>query len=92
MIKLRGQEFEVKFGYKSHKELQKLIKESGQEPVDFIDGKEALVVQIGLRHCLPDVTIEEIENEFENLNMPQIMDLITPYLKFYSPNAVLPKL
>ena len=91
MIKLRGQEHELKFGFQAHKELQEIIKKSGQDPVEFISGKEPLLIQISLKKVIPDVSIEEIEEAIEEMSYPELNQLLMPYLKYYSPNAELPK-
>jgi len=90
-IKLNDQEFELKFTFKSHKLLQKAIKDSGKEAVEYLnEDNYPTIVKVSLLDNKPDATIEEIELAFEELNHPQIMELVGPYLKYYTPNVQLP--
>lgn len=92
MITLRNQQFQLKFGFATHLELQEQIKKSGQDSKEFLSEKNyPIIIQLGLKHCLPDVTIEEILEALELLNYPEINELMNPIIKFYTPNAVQPK-
>ena len=90
-ITINNQECELKFGYQAHKELQKLIKESNEDPAEYLQNNYPTIIKVSLRHCLPDVTIEEIETAIENINFKELNALVSPYTKYYNPNGELPK-
>jgi 4-hydroxy-3-methylbut-2-en-1-yl diphosphate synthase IspG/GcpE len=90
-IKINNEEFELKFGFKAHKELQSIIKQSGLEATEFLTEENyPTLIKVALKSSKPDATIEEIEEAIEDLNYPQLMELVNPYLKYYSPNVVSP--
>lgn len=90
-IKIKGEEFELKFGFKSHIELKEIIKKSGKEATEFLtDENYPIIIQVALKASKPDATIEEIEEAIENLSYPQLQELVTPYLKYYVPNVATP--
>jgi hypothetical protein len=91
-IKLNGQEHELKFGFKAHKEMQAIIKKSGLPASEFlVDENFPTIILVSLKDSKPDVIIEEIEEAVEGLSYPELLELVNPYLKYYTPNAVLPK-
>ena len=89
-LTINGEELELKYGFKAHKELQKIIKESGVDAVEFMtEEKYPVLIQVALKH-VKEVSLEDIENAIEDLNYPQLNALVEPYLKYYSPNVVVP--
>lgn len=91
-IKLKEQEYELKFGFKAHKEMQGIIKKSGLPANEFlVDENFPTIILLSLKDSKPDATIEEIEEAIEGLSYPELLELVNPYLKYYTPNAVLPK-
>lgn len=93
-IKLKDGEYELKFSFKAHKELQKIIKAFGEGALEFLTNAENIptIIQISLRASKPDATIEEIEDALDNLTQYEITQLMQPYTKYYAdPNAQSPK-
>ncbi len=91
IIKIKGEEFELKFGFKAHKELQSIIKKSGKEATEFLTEENyPTLIKVALQGSKPDATLEEIEEAIEDLNYPQLSELVSPYLKYYSPNVATP--
>ena len=86
-INIKGQEYDLKFGFKSHKEMQEIIKKSGLPASEFlVDSNFPTIILVSLKSSKPDATLDEIEEAIEDLNYKELMALVNPYLKYYSPN------
>jgi hypothetical protein len=73
------------------KKIQSIIKKSGLEATEYLTEENyPTLIKVALTSSYPDVTIEEIEESIEDLNYPQLMELVNPYLKYYSPNVASP--